>query len=319
MGFVGADLKALCQKAAYLALRRQMPALDAPAPTMTIDHTDFLTAFTEIKPSVLRSVEIESPAIKWEDIGGLDEIKQTLQEAVEGQLLYPELYQTTQAQAPKGVLLWGPLGTGKTLLAKAIASQARANFIAITGAELLSRWVGAAEQAVRDLFMKARQAAPCVIFIDEIDTLAPQRGGISSDGGVSERVLGQLLTELDGLQTSAGVLLIGATNRSEILDTALMRAGRFDLQLRVDLPDQSGRLAILTVHNQHRPLVGVNLTEWANCTERWNGADLALLSNQAALLAIRRYRVAGFTDPTGIKIETADFAQAYQQIQSRLF
>jgi transitional endoplasmic reticulum ATPase len=313
VGMVGADLKALCQKAAYTALRRLVPSPQAPIPrTMTVTQTDFLQAIKEIKPAVLRSVEVESPNVSWDGIGGLDTVKQILQESVEGALLYPELYQQTGAKTPRGILLWGPPGTGKTLLAKAVASQARANFIAVNGPELLSKWVGASEQAVREVFTKARQAAPCVVFVDELDTLAPARGSFSGDSGVSDRVVGQLLTELDGLQDCADVLLIGATNRPETLDPALLRAGRLDVQLKVDLPDQTSRLAILQVHNQKRPLADVDLATWAAQTEGWNGADLALLGNQAALEAIRRYRAQGLTNPGSIQLTTADFAAAYQ-------
>lgn len=318
VGMVGADLKALCQKAAYIALRRQVPDLQAPIPdTLTVSHTDFQQALKEIKPSVLRSVEVESPNVAWDDIGGLESVKQTLQESVEGALLYPELYQQTGAKAPRGILLWGPPGTGKTLLAKAVASQARANFIAINGPELLSKWVGAAEQAVRELFTKARQAAPCVIFVDEIDTLAPARGRFQGDSGVSDRVVGQLLTELDGLQACVNVLLIGATNRPDALDPALLRAGRLDLQLKIDLPDATSRLAILQVHNSDRPLSQVNLAEWAEQTEGWNGADLALLSNQAALEAVRQFRAQGHSDPTSICITTEHFATAHRLLMSQ--
>jgi transitional endoplasmic reticulum ATPase len=313
VGFVGSDLKAVCQKAAYSALRRQVPTIDSQIPeTMTVVQADFLQALKEVKPAVLRSVEVESPHVAWDNIGGLEQIKQTLQESVEGALLHPQLYTQTKAQAPKGILLWGPPGTGKTLLAKAVASQARANFISINGPELLSKWVGASEQAVRELFAKARQAAPCVVFIDEIDTLAPARGRYSGDSGVSDRVVGQILTELDGLQTAATILVIGATNRPDALDPALLRAGRLDLQLKVDLPNASSRLAILGVHNDERPLEDVDLGYWAEATEGWNGADLALLCNQAALMAIRRYRHQGMTDPADIRITTADFNHAYQ-------
>lgn len=315
VGMVGADLKAVCQKAAFLALRRQVPNLQTPEPeTLLLSQSDFLLALKDVKPSVLRSVEIEIPAITWEEIGGLSAIKQTLQESVEGALLYPELYQQTGAKAPRGILLWGPPGTGKTLLAKAVASQARANFIAVNGPELLSKWVGTAEQAVRELFAKARQAAPCVVFIDEIDTLAPARGQFQGDSGVSDRVVGQLLTELDGLQDCRNVLLIAATNRPDAIDAALLRAGRLDLQLKIDLPDLESRLAILQVHNSERPLTEVDLATWAAQTEGWNGADLALLSNQAALEAIRRYRSQGLSDPSAIRITTSDFAAAYQQL-----
>lgn len=318
VGMVGADLKAVCQKAAYLALRRQVPSLQSPVPEqLTISQEDFLQGLQAVKPSVLRSVEVESPQIQWEDIGGLTDIKRTLQESVEGALLYPDLYQRTGAKAPRGILLWGPPGTGKTLLAKAVASQARANFIAVNGPELLSRWVGAAEQEVRDLFTKARQAAPCVIFMDEIDTLAPARGQFNGDSGVSDRVVGQLLTELDGLQGCPNVLLIGATNRPTALDPALLRSGRLDLQLKVDLPDWDSRLAILRVHNADRPLQAVDLGAIAEQTEGWNGADLALLSNQAALEAIRRFRATGQTDPTQIQILNRDFEVAYRLLQDQ--
>jgi transitional endoplasmic reticulum ATPase len=318
IGMVGADLKALCQKAAYTALRRLMPSLEGPVPpSMRVTHADFLQALKQIKPAVLRSIEVESPHVSWEAIGGLESIKQTLQESVEGALLYPELYQHTKAKAPRGILLWGPPGTGKTLLAKAVASQARANFIAVNGPELLSKWVGASEQAVRELFTKARQAAPCVVFVDEIDSLAPARGSFQGDSGVSDRVVGQLLTELDGLQDCPNVLLIGATNRPDALDPALLRAGRLDLQLKVDLPDQASRLAILEVHNHDRPLAEVDLPSWAAQTEGWNGADLTLLSNQAALEAIRRYRAQGLSDPSQIRITSADFTGAYERLSSQ--
>jgi transitional endoplasmic reticulum ATPase len=315
VGMVGADLKAVCQKAAYSALRRHVPSLSEPVPdVMTVEQADFLHALKEVKPSVLRSVEVEAPNVPWDQIGGLDDIKRTLQEAVEGALLYPELYQQTGAKAPRGILLWGSPGTGKTLLAKAVASQARANFIAVNGPELLSRWVGAAEQEVRDLFAKARQASPCVVFIDEIDTLAPVRGKFMGDSGVSDRVVGQLLTELDGLEECTDVLLIAATNRPDALDPALLRAGRLDIQLKVDLPDEKSRLDILRVHNRDRPLQDVNLTTWASQTNDWNGADLALLSNQAALQAVRRYRTQGQTNPSALHITTDDFALAYQAL-----
>ena len=315
VGFVGADLKAVCQKAAYTALRRQVPSIDMPIPeVITVQQSDFLQALKEIKPAVLRSMEVEVPHVEWEDIGGLETIKQTLRESVEGALLYPELYKETKARAPKGILLWGPPGTGKTLLAKAVASQARANFIGINGPDLLSRWVGASEQAVRELFAKARQADPCVIFIDELDTLAPARGTYTGDSGVSNRVVGQLLTELDGLGTGANILVIGATNRPDAIDPALLRAGRLDLQLKVDLPNLDSRCKILQVYNQGRPLLNVDLEHWAKVTEGWNGADLVLLCNQAAVEAIRRFRSQGETDTSAIKITVDDFQASYEAL-----
>jgi transitional endoplasmic reticulum ATPase len=315
VGMVGADLKALAQKAAYNALRRQISSINHIPERLTVNQTDFLAAIEAVKPAVLRSVEVESPDVKWDEIGGLETVKQTLQESVEGALLYPELYQRTGATAPRGILLWGPPGTGKTLLAKAVASQARANFIAVNGPELLSKWVGATEQAVRELFSKARQAAPCVVFVDEIDSLAPARGRHQGDSGVSDRVVGQLLTELDGLKGCSNVLLIGATNRPEALDPALLRAGRLDLRLKVDLPDLPSRLSILQVQNSDRPLASdVYLAEWATQTEGWNGADLALLSNQAALQAIRRYRLENQSDLETLHITAADFQAAYETL-----
>ncbi|WAL59274.1 AAA family ATPase [Thermocoleostomius sinensis] len=318
VGMVGADLKALCQTAAYTALRRQVPDLQTTDTTsLTVSHADFQQALKTIKPPVLRSVQVETPAVAWEEIGGLETIKQILQESVEGALLYPELYRHTGAKTPRGILLSGPPGTGKTLLAKAVASQAQANFIAVNGPELISKWVGAAEQAVRELFTKARQTAPCVIFVDEIDTLAPARGQFQGDSGISDRLVGQLLTELDGLQDSTNVLLIAATNRPEVLDSALLRAGRLDLHIPVDLPHESSRLAILRVHNCDRPLENaepeqVNLHYWAQQTEGWNGADLALLSNQAALEAVRRFRQQRQPDDlSSLRITHHDFAIAY--------
>jgi transitional endoplasmic reticulum ATPase len=319
LGFVGADLKALCQKAAYTALRRNVPALDAPNPTeMQVTAADFEGALVAIKPSVLRSVAVETPQVNWDEIGGLMDIKRTLQESVEGALRYPELYQQTKAKAPRGILLWGPPGTGKTLLAKAVATQAQANFIGVNGPELLSRWVGASELAVRELFVKARQAAPCVIFLDEIDTLAPARGEVT-DGGVSNRLVGQLLTEMDGLRATDQVLVIGATNRRSVLDPALLRSGRLELQLKVDLPDTYSRLAILQVHNSDRPLGNdVDLPTWAAQTEGWNGADLSLLSNQAALQAIRRYRQeSDQINASQILIQSQDFEMAYAALQEQ--
>ncbi len=318
VGFVGADIKALCQKSAYIALRRQVTSISEPIPSnLSIIKQDFLAAIAEIKPSVLRSVAVESPNVCWDDIGGLMAVKQKLQESVEGSLLYPELYQKTLAQAPRGILLWGPPGTGKTLLAKAVASQARANFIAVNGPELLSKWVGAAEQSVRELFRKARQASPCVIFLDEIDTLAPARGQFVGDSGISDRVVGQLLTEMDGLANTSQIIIIAATNRPDAIDSALLRAGRLDLQIKVDLPNSDSRLAILEVHNCDRPLQDVNLSEWAKLTEGWNGADLSLLTNQSALQAIQRYRKLGLDDLTQLAITDEDFRLAYNLLLSQ--
>lgn len=320
LGFVGADIRGLCQAAAYAALRRQVPQLTDPLPdTLIVTGADFAQAVAQVKPAVLRSVEIESPQISWDMIGGLEQTKQLLREAVEGSLLHPELYERAQASAPRGVLLSGPPGTGKTLLAKAIASQARANFIAISGPELLSKWVGSSEQAVRELFARARQCAPCVIFLDEIDTLAPARGSYSGDSGVSDRVLGQLLAELDGIRPSQGLLLVAATNRKASLDPALTRAGRLELHIQVELPDRGSRHSILQVHNRTRPLGSeVDLGVWADRTEGWSGADLALLSNRAAIAAIRRHRAyEKEVDPGSLLITEDDFVAAHHELEQQ--
>ncbi len=323
VGFVGADLKALTQKAAYRVLRNAISASNTDLEQINlpeniqVSQQDFIEALKEVKPSVLRKVAVETPEVSWDEIGGLEEIKTTLREAVEGALLYPELYQHTQAKAPRGILLWGEPGTGKTLLAKALAAQARANFISIKGAELLNRWVGASEEAVREVFGKARQVAPCVLFIDEIDTLAPARGSYPGDSGVSDRVVGQLLTEMDGIVERGEVLVVAATNRYEALDPALLRSGRLDLQLQVALPDYNGRLAILAIHNRDRPLGDVSLETWAQTTEGWNGADLELLSNQAALSAVRQATSRGISDPKLVNIAEKDFQVAYQRIMAQ--
>lgn len=320
VGFVGADLKAVCQKAAYQALRRVAPSIHSIARNVTIDRQDFLAALNEIKPSVLRPVAIETPEVTWGQIGGLEAVKQTLQESVEGALLYPQLYGQMKATSPKGILLWGPPGTGKTMLAKAVASQARANFIAVRGSDLHSRWVGESEQAVRDLFARARQASPCVVFIDEVDTLIPSRKDTNADSGVSARVVGQLLTEIDGIESCDSVIVVAATNRPDLIDPALLRAGRLDLHVKVGLPDLTSRMEILVIRNRDRPLAeDVNLAAWAVRTEGWNGAELALLSDRASLQGIRRYLGLGLTNPPSPQVIAADFEMAYQYLLERRF
>ncbi len=314
-GFVGADLKGLCQTAAYKALQRQVPNLQSIPEDLEVTQADFDRAIEQVFPAVLRSLQIQLPQVQWSEIGGLEVVKQTLREAVAGALLDPELYAHTRARAPRGIVLYGPPGTGKTLLAKAVATEAQANFIAIAGPELLTKWVGASEQALRQLFSQARQASPCVIFIDEIDTLAPARGSYQGDSGVSDRVIGQLLTELDGIQSAEGILLIAATNRKDSIDPALLRSGRIELHIKVDLPNATSRRDILDVHNRDRPLAeDLNLDAWAELTEGWNGADLAFLSNRAAIFAIRRHQ----SDKNGIlsdlRITTGDFEQALAEI-----
>ena len=314
-GYVGADIKGLCQVAATNALRRQVGSLADIPDSLDVNREDFETALKQVQPAVLRSLQIQVPKVQWSEIGGLTKVKQTLQEAVAGALVNPALYAHTLAKAPRGVLLYGPPGTGKTLLAKAIATQAQANFISVAGSELLTKWVGASEQSIRQLFAQARQAAPCVIFIDEIDTLVPARGSYQGDSGVSDRVIGQLLTELDGLQSAEGLLVIGATNRRDFIDPALLRSGRIELHMMVDLPDRNSRSSILAVHNRDRPLAeNLNLDVWAECTEKWNGADLAFLSNRAAIFAIRRHQRDDSNLIENLRIMNEDFEQAFAEI-----
>lgn len=314
-GYVGADIKGLCQVAATKALRRQVASVADIPENLDVNREDFEFALKQVQPAVLRSLKVQVPKVQWSEIGGLAKVKQTLQEAVAGALVDPALYAHTRAKAPRGVLLYGPPGTGKTLLAKAIATQAQANFISVAGSELLTKWVGASEQSIRQLFSQARQASPCVIFIDEIDTLAPARGSYQGDSGVSDRVIGQLLTELDGLQSAEGLLVIGATNRRDFIDPALLRSGRIELHMMVDLPDRDSRSSILEVHNRDRPLdLQLNLDAWADKTTNWNGADLAFLSNRAAIFAIRRHQQNNSNQLENLRITNADFEQAFAEL-----
>src|SRR5918996_4387914 len=261
-GFVGADLQALAKEAAIRALRRVLPQVDLssesiPAETLRkiiVTMQDFLDIIKEMEPSAMREVFVEVPDVKWEDIGGLSSIKQELQEAVEWPLKYQGVFAFADAVPPKGILLYGPPGTGKTLIAKAAANESEANFISIKGPELLSKWVGESEKGVREVFRKARQAAPCIIFFDEVDAIAPRRGGSFGDAHVTERLISQLLTELDGLEVLTNVIVIAATNRPDIIDTALLRPGRFDRLLYVPSPDRDSRIQIIKIHTNKKPL-----------------------------------------------------------------
>ncbi|MEM2280806.1 MAG: CDC48 family AAA ATPase, partial [Candidatus Bathyarchaeia archaeon] len=300
-GFVGADLEALCKEAAMRALRRILPQIDFEKETIpaeilnkiTVTMNDFMEALKDVEPSAMREVLVEVPAVKWEDIGGLADVKLELQEAVEWPLKYPEVFEHLDAKPPKGILLYGPPGTGKTLLAKAVANESEANFISIKGPELLSKWVGESERAVREVFRKAKQAAPSIIFFDEIDSIAPVRGGGYGDSHVTERVISQLLTEMDGLEELRGVVVIAATNRPDIVDPALLRPGRFDKLLYVPPPDLEARKEILKIHLRKKPLAeDVNIEEVAKRTEGYTGADLAAVCNTAVMLAIREYIMA---------------------------
>ena len=297
-GFVGADLEALCKEAAMRALRRILPSLDLEAESIpaevlnkiTVTMEDFHEALKDVEPSAMREVLVEVPQVRWSDIGGLSDVKEELREAVEWPLKYRELFDRTNASPPKGVLLYGPPGTGKTLLAKAVATESEANFISIKGPELLSKWVGESERAVREIFRKAKQAAPCIIFMDEVDSITPVRGIGYGDSHVTERVISQLLTELDGLEELRDVVVIAATNRPDIVDPALLRPGRFDKLLYVPLPDQDARREIFRIHLNKKPIAeDVDLERLVKATEGYTGADIASICNNAVMIAIKEF------------------------------
>lgn len=294
-GFVGADLEALSKEAAMRVVRRIIPDLnsDDEVPPevfekLIVTKDDFKTALKEIQPSALREVLVQVPNVSWDDVGGLDDAKQELKEAVEWPLKYPDKFEKFGIKPPKGTLLYGIPGTGKTLLAKAVANESDANFIAIKGPELLSKWVGESEKGVREVFRKARQTAPTVIFFDEIDSIASNRGAEAGDSGVTKRVVNQLLTEMDGLEELDDVAIIAATNRPDILDPGLVRPGRFDRHIKVDTPDEESRLAIFKVHTKDMPLAkDVKLSRLAKNTEGYVGADIEAVCREAAMLTLR--------------------------------
>jgi transitional endoplasmic reticulum ATPase len=313
-GFVGADLQALAKEAAMRALRRVLPDMNLSSESIPVDTLrkiivrmqDFTDVIKETEPSAMREVFVEVPDIKWEDIGGLSTIKQELQEAVEWPLKYLGVFTYADATPPKGILLYGPPGTGKTLMAKAAANESEANFISIKGPELLSKWVGESEKGVREIFRKARQAAPCIIFFDELDAIAPTRGGDHGDSHVTERVISQLLTEMDGLEILTNVVVIGATNRPDIIDPALLRPGRFDRILYVPPPDRESRLQIIKIHTKKKPLdEDVNLEDLADKTDGYTGADIASLSSAAVMLALREH-ITKYPDSKEAEKQTKD-------------
>ncbi len=300
-GYAGADLAALCREAAMSALRRLLPELGAGEdgiPTakleaLKVERADFEDCLTEIQPSALREIAVEVPDVHWDDVGGLDDVKALLSEAVLWPIQYQDLFAAAGVRPSRGIVLHGGPGLGKTLLAKAVAGETEANFIAIKGPQLVSMWAGESERAVREVFRKARQAAPAIIFFDEIDALAPERGGGASSQ-VSERVVAQLLTELDGIEELKGVFVLAATNRLDRVDTALLRPGRFDSLIELKTPDKAGRLAILNVHARRMPLApDVDLKAIAAESEGLSGADLEAICREAAFGAIREIVAAG--------------------------
>lgn len=316
-GFVGADLESLCKEAAMRVLRRVLPDIKAdeeiPPETlkkMIINKADFKEALKEIQPSALREVLVQVPNISWEDIGGLEKAKQELREAVEWPLKYPENFEKFGVRPPKGVLIYGPPGTGKTLLAKAVANESDSNFIAVKGPELLSKWVGESEKGVREVFRKARQTAPTVIFFDEIDSIASTRAGSSSDSGVTQRVVNQLLTEIDGMEELQDVAVIAATNRVDIIDPALLRPGRFDRHVKVDDPNEKGRLEIFKVHTKKMPLDDdVDLKRLAKESAGYVGADIEAVCREAVMLTLRE-------DLKAENIHMKSFREAMKKIKS---
>jgi len=297
-GFVGADLEALAREAAMSALRKILPKIDfelADIPYETlmaleVTMDNFAEARKEVEPSAIREVFVEVPNVKWEDVGGLQEIKEDLKEAIEWPLKYSTLFETAGTKPPKGILLYGLPGTGKTLLAKAAANESGVNFISVKGPQLISRYVGESERGVREIFKKAKQAAPTILFLDEIDSLVPRRGSSSTDAHVTERVISQFLTEMDGIEELKGVVVLAATNRLDLIDPALLRSGRFDLLLEMPVPDEKTRAEIFKIHTKNMPLSkDIDLGKFAHQADNRVGSDIEFICHKAAMLAIREF------------------------------
>ncbi len=324
-GFVGADLEALSKEAAMRSLRRILPEINLEQPKIPVEilnkikitKQDFDEALRDVQPSAMREVLVQRPNVRWEDIGGLQQVKEELTEAIEWPLKHADLFSEANVEPPKGILLYGPPGTGKTMIAKAVAATSEANFISIKGPELISKWVGESEKGVREVFRKARQAAPCVIFFDELDAIAPRRGGSEGDSHVTERVISQMLTELDGLEDLKGVVVIGATNRPDIIDEALLRPGRFDRILQVPVPDREARKHIFQIHTKKKPLESdVNLDKLVEMTEGMTGADIAALVNAAAMSAIKEH--VRQRSGSKLRISMRHFETAMNKIKKKL-
>ncbi|MEM2123518.1 MAG: CDC48 family AAA ATPase, partial [Candidatus Bathyarchaeia archaeon] len=316
-GHTGADLAALCREAAMKALRRYLPEINLEEERippeildrMVVKMEDFMAAYREITPTAMREVYVEVPTVRWRDVGGLDEVKTELMEAVEWPIKRPDSFKRLGIRPPKGILLYGPPGCGKTLLAKAVANESDANFISIKGPEVFSKWVGESEKAIREVFRKARTAAPAIIFFDEVDSLAPRRGAGYADSGVTERVISQLLTELDGIEALDNVVVMAATNRPDIIDPALLRPGRFDKLIYVPPPDHKTLIQIFKIHTKEMPLSDdVDLKELARMCIGYSGADVEALCREAALNALR-------SDPKANKVTFEDFRKAMDRIK----
>jgi transitional endoplasmic reticulum ATPase len=325
-GFVGADLEVLSKEAAMKSLRRILPEIDYDEEKISseilekiqITSDDFRDALKEVSPSALREVQVQVPNVSWDDVGGLDELKEELKEAVEWPIKYKDAYDYVDVESPKGILLHGPPGTGKTLIAKALAKMTESNFISIKGPELLSKWVGESEKGVREIFRKARQAAPCIIFLDEVDALVPRRGSGGSDSHVTENVVSQILTEIDGLEELNNVLIIGATNRLDIVDEALLRPGRFDRIIKVPNPDEKGRQHIFEIHTKNKPLDSdVKISEIVKLTDDFSGAEIAAVANRAAIAALKRYVGGKSKNVKEIKITQQDLIDAVDKVKPR--